>query len=159
MLWCFLLLCVYECASKCGSVPFHPPLVAIRLLTTEGKVKVLQTKRQNVLTRASSDKRSEECGLRQGCSESRYTINCLAQMNRLGLLTNTPLFYFFSSSPPPPLSLLPLFLFLSSFFRGLSAIKAQGIDFLILSFPSFLLFNTPLPSPTPCSPNQYSICM
>lgn len=46
------------CASKCGS--FHPPWVAIQLSTTEGKVKVLQTKRQNVLTRASGDKSSPE---------------------------------------------------------------------------------------------------
>lgn len=53
----FVYTCVHACASKCGSVPSHPTLVAIQLLTTEGKVKVLQTKRQNVLTRASSDKR------------------------------------------------------------------------------------------------------
>lgn len=62
---CVFPTCVCVCGFKCGSVPFHPPSVAIRLLTTEGKVKVLQTKRHNVLTRASSDKRSEERGLRE----------------------------------------------------------------------------------------------
>lgn len=44
-------------ASKCGSVPLHPLLVAIQLLKTHVKVKALLTMKQNVLTRASSDKK------------------------------------------------------------------------------------------------------
>ena len=120
-------------------------------------MKVLQTKRLNVLTGASSDKKKGR-GVWAEASVQRErgsTINGLAQMNRLGLLTDTPLFYFFSSSP-----LLALFLFsLLFFFQGMSAIKAGRIDFLILPLPPLLLFNTPLPLPTPCSPNQYRICM
>ena len=142
-----LYTCFCVCARVCPCVPvlvclhpivasvlFHPPSVAAQLLTTEGKVKVLQTKRQNVLTRASRDKRSKVCGLRQGCRESRYTINSLAQMNWLDLLPNTPLFYIFPSS----LSISPSSVSFSLlFFRGLPDIKALGIDFLILSFPPF----------------------
>lgn len=73
---CVNVMCVLWCVSDLyvhpngGSVPFHPLLVAIQLLTTDIKVRALQTKEQNVLTRASSDKASEECGLRQGCRES-----------------------------------------------------------------------------------------
>lgn len=108
----------------------------------------------------NSDKSSEECGLRQGCSESRYTINCLAWLADqhssvfISSLLLLPLLRLLLLSPS-----FHYFFFAPLFFRGLSAIKAERIDFLILSFPSFLLFNTPLPLPTPRSPNQYSICM
>lgn len=149
----FVHLSVSMCT--CGSVPLHPPLVAIQLLTTEGKVKVLQTKRQNVLTRASSDKRSEECGLRQGCRESRYTTNSLAQMNRLGLLTNTPLFYFF----PFYLSFPWFFFSPLSFSEGYLPLKQWELIFPSFLFPPFFYLIPFCHRLPPHSPNQYSICM
>lgn len=86
----------------------------------------------------------------------RYTVHSPVQMNGqwLGLLTSVPSFY---------LSLLPSPCFaFSLFFRGLPAIRAVEIDFLIhpsIPRPAFLLFHTPLPLPTLRSPNRYSICM
>lgn len=134
--------------SVCVYIPvwlsafFHPPLVAIQLLTTEGKVKSLQTKKQNVLTRASSDKSSEECGLRQGCRESRYTINCLAQMNWLGLLTSTPLFYFFPFFFSVAL-LFHCFFFPSSFSEGCLPLKQRELIFSSFLFPPFFYLIPP----------------
>lgn len=62
-----------------------------------------------------------------------------------GLLTNTPILFrtFFS--------------FYSSILSFSLPLKQGRIDFL--TPPPFLLFNTPLPLPTPHSPNQYCICM
>lgn len=140
----------FACASNC--VLFHPPLVVIPLLTTEGKVRLLQTKRQNVLTRVSRDKSREECGLRwPRCRESRSTRNCMPQSRskQLGLLSNSPT----SSHRLSSLSVCCFVSFL--LFRGLSAIWARRIDFSPPSFPHFLLFKTPLPSHTPHSLNQY----
>lgn len=142
--------CVLNCASKCGSVLFHPPLVVTQLLTTEGKVKVLQTKRQNVLTRASSDKGTGECGLRQGCTESRCTITAWLKWTNLASWP-TLLFYFLYFISSFLLHSHSVFFFLLFFFRGQRE--------LIFFHPPLLLFNTPLPLPAPLSSNQYSICM
>lgn len=143
-------MCALNCASKCGSVLFHPPLVVTQLLTTEGKVKVLQTKRQNVLTRASSDKGTGECGLRQGCTESRCTITAWLKWTNLASWP-TLLFYFLYFISSFLLHSHSVFFFLLFFFRGQRE--------LIFFHPPLLLFNTPLPLPAPLSSNQYSICM
>lgn len=131
----FLGVCV-SCAFKCGSMLFHPPLVAIQLLTTEGKVRVLQTKRQNVLTGASSDKRSEECGLKEGRVQGKQIHHKLPGSNEPAWLADqhsSILFlpFFFLLSFPSAVSFsLPFF-----FSEGCLPLKHRELIFSSFLFP------------------------
>lgn len=85
-----------------------------------------------------SIQRQKECGLRQGCREQIYsTMHSLAQMP--ADQHSSVLFPFCSLS-----FLLPLFLFVFSFFpEGCLQLKRR--ELILSSFlPPFLLFNTPL---------------
>lgn len=138
---CIIYLCLF-CfpwlhAWMCVSLSSLPLLFSVPLLTTEGKVSLLQTKMQNVLTGAARDKSEPGVWAKAGVQGRGETtnVNCMAQMKQLGLLTSTPP----SFIPCDLLPFLCLFLSCHLFFlsKGLCPIRAKWIDFL---FPS----STPL---------------
>lgn len=149
---CVFYLCV--CAFECVSVPLPPTLASNMVIDNRGKR--WRFCRQRGWMCWPEHPATKKIARSVGWGECAERKEIYHKLNRLGLLTDTPLFYFFSSS-----LLLPLFLFSLLFFsEGCLPLKQGELIFLIPPPPTpLLLFNTPLPSPTPCSPNQYSIYM